>query len=90
MTRLWPDLVEVVKSFAGRIESFKGSGSVIRFDHACTAFAGDVIGQTFWDKEERLLDDPSFSSELCVLLYRAKSMADSGQSGPICFKGWVD
>ena len=86
VTRLWPDLAEVVESFARRIESQKGTGSVIRFDHVCAAFAGDVIGRVCWDKEERLLDDPNLASEWCVLLYQTKNKADLCQSGSTCLR----
>ena len=63
VTRLWPILAEVVEKFAGRLESLKGTGTVIRFDHACSAFSGDVIGQICWNNKEQFLDDPNFAPE---------------------------
>lgn len=90
VSRLWPDLSEVIERFARRIESLKGTGSVVRFDHACSAFAGDVIGRVCWNQEERLLDDPDFASEWWVLLYRTKNMAHKCQSGPTSFWGWLN
>ncbi|KAL8793906.1 MAG: hypothetical protein Q9195_003525 [Heterodermia aff. obscurata] len=68
ISRSWPDIAEVVESFARRIESLKGTGVVIRFDHAGSALAGDVIGRICWNKEKRLLDDPDFTPEWWVLL----------------------
>lgn len=63
VTRLWPILAEVVEKFAGRLEALEGTGSVVRLDHACSAFAGDVIGQICWDDREMFLDDPNFAPE---------------------------
>ena len=87
VSRLWPDLAELMERFSGRIESLKGTGSIVRFDHACSAFAGDVIGRVCWNEKERLLDDPNFSSEWWVLLYQTKNMADMCQSGTTSFMG---
>ena len=63
VTRLWPILAEVVEKFAGRLEALKGTESVVRLDHACSAFSGDVIGQICWDDKEQFLDDPNFAPE---------------------------
>ena len=63
ITRLWPILAEVVEKFAGRLEALKGTESVVRLDHACLAFSGDVIGQICWDDKEKFLDDPNFAPE---------------------------
>ena len=84
VSRSWPDIAEVVECFARRIESLKGTGSVIRFDHACSAFAGDVIGQICFNKEQKLLEDPDFTPEWWVLLFQTKSVADMCQSGTRC------
>ena len=63
VTRLWPILAEVVEKFAGRLETLKGTESVIQLDHACSAFSGDIIGQICWDDKEKFLDDPNFAPE---------------------------
>lgn len=63
VSRLWPVLAELVEKFAGRLEALKGTGSVIRLDHACSAFSGDIIGQICWNNEEKFLDDPNFAPE---------------------------
>lgn len=63
ITRLWPILAEVVEKFAGRLEALKGTESVVRLDHACSAFSGDVIRQICWDDKAKFLDDPNFAPE---------------------------
>lgn len=63
VSRLWPVLAEIVEKLAGRIEVLKGTGTVIRLDHACSAFSGDIIGQICWNNEEKFLDDPNFAPE---------------------------
>ncbi|KAL8663897.1 MAG: hypothetical protein Q9202_003446 [Teloschistes flavicans] len=45
----------------GRFERFKGTGKVVRFDHAFTAFSGDVISRLCVDDPPNLVDDPDFS-----------------------------
>lgn len=52
-----------MEKFAGRLEDLKGTSSVIRLDHACSAFSGDVIGQICFEDGEKFLDDPNFAPE---------------------------
>lgn len=63
ISRLWPVLAKVVEKFAGRLEALKDTNSIIRFDHACYAFAGDVMGQICFEDGEKFLDDPNFAPE---------------------------
>ena len=87
ISRLWPDLAEIMERFARRIESLKGTGSVVRLEQAYSALAGDVISRVCWNQEERLLDDPDFAPEWWALLYQTNNMADKCQSGPTSFWG---
>ena len=62
ITKLEPvvaDLVEelVVKRFG----SFKGTGTVVRLDHAFTAFSGDVISRLCVDDPPTFVDDEEFA-----------------------------
>ena len=63
VVRLWPVLAEVVEKFSGRLEALKGTGTVVRFDHACFAFSADILGQICWDDKDKFLDDPNFAPE---------------------------
>ena len=63
VTRLWPILAEVVEKFARRLEALEGTESVVRLDHACSAFSGDIISQVCWDDKKSFLDDPNFAPE---------------------------
>ncbi|KAL9586474.1 MAG: hypothetical protein Q9212_000890 [Teloschistes hypoglaucus] len=63
VTRLWPVIAETTEKLASRLEGLKGTGSVIRFDHACSAFSGDIISRICWQDEDGFLDDPNFAPE---------------------------
>jgi hypothetical protein len=41
----------------------KGTGKVIRLDHAYFALSGDVVGKLCWADKEDFLDDPNFGVE---------------------------
>ncbi|KAL8633733.1 hypothetical protein Q9189_000469 [Teloschistes chrysophthalmus] len=61
VSRLQDMLAEVVDKLAGRIEALKGTPTVVRLDHAFSAYAGDVVGRICWEDKEEFLDDPDFS-----------------------------
>lgn len=61
--RLQPLLAETIEKFEDRLEQTKGSGSVIRLDHAFFALSGDVVDKLCWAEKEEFLDDPNFSPE---------------------------
>lgn len=65
ISRLQPMLAEVALHLETRIRDLKGSGKVIRLDHAFSAFSGDIIGRICLDDGSgaRFLDDPDFSPE---------------------------
>ena len=46
-----------------RFEALKGTGQVIRLDHAFVAFSGDVITSLCTDQPRDLMDEPNFSPE---------------------------
>ena len=49
--------------FSHRLEEYKGTNSVIRLDHACSAFSGDVMRHMCFEDGERFLDDSNFAPE---------------------------
>jgi cytochrome P450 len=63
VSRLEPMLGELTeKLIVNRFESFKGTGKVVRLDHAFTAYSGDVINRLCMDDPpDVLVDDPEFS-----------------------------
>ena len=63
VSRLQPMLAEVVEKLAGRLEALQGTNTIIRLDHAFSAFSGDIIGRICWENQEEFLDDPEFAPE---------------------------
>ncbi|GFF32208.1 trichodiene oxygenase [Aspergillus udagawae] len=63
VSRLEPMLGELTeKLIVNRFESFKGTGKVVRLDHAFTAYSGDVINRLCMDDPpDVLVNDPEFS-----------------------------
>lgn len=52
---------QVVANLVSRIEALKGTQSVIRLDHAFTAFSGDVISKICYEEHDDFLQDPKFA-----------------------------
>ena len=69
VSRLQHMLSEVVEKLASRIEALKGTNSIIRLDHAFSAFSGDIIGRICWEGEKEFLDDPEFAPEWYATVY---------------------
>lgn len=65
ITRLEPTIAEVVGKLVGRFEALKGTRTVIRLDHAFTAFSGDIIGELCCENRKSFLDDPNFAPQWC-------------------------
>lgn len=65
-------VAEVTKRFEERLVKLKGTGMIVRLDHAFSAFSGDIIGAICWEKQDRFLDDPDFSPDWSVQLSRAR------------------
>ncbi|KAF7126040.1 hypothetical protein CNMCM5793_002399 [Aspergillus hiratsukae] len=62
VTKLEPMVAELCeKLIIERFGSFRGTGKVVRLDHAFTAFSGDVINRLCIDDPPNLVDDPEFS-----------------------------
>jgi hypothetical protein len=61
VTRLEPMLHEIVGLLNRRFESLKGTGTVVRLDHAFVAFSGDVISRICCENHTDMLEDPDFS-----------------------------
>jgi cytochrome P450 len=59
--RLQPLLAETIEKLDSRFSQAKGTGSVIRLDHAFFAMSGDVVGKLCWAEKEDFLDEPNFS-----------------------------
>ncbi len=62
VTKLEPMVAQLCeKLIVGRFESLKGTGKVVRLDHAFTAFSGDVINRLCIDDPPNLVDDGEFA-----------------------------
>lgn len=62
ISKLEPMMQELTeKLVVDRFESFKGTGKVVRLDHAFTAYSGDVISGLCHDDPTTFVDDPEFS-----------------------------
>ncbi|MCJ1348128.1 hypothetical protein MMC31_006359, partial [Peltigera leucophlebia] len=69
--RLEPMIVEAVSKLIGRFEKLKGIGTVIRLDHAFSAFSADVIGNLCCVERASFLDNENFSPETPDMIRRA-------------------
>ena len=63
ISQLQPVLAEVAEKLAGRLQALKGTGTIVRLDHAFSAFSGDVIARICWENQREFLDDPEFAPE---------------------------
>jgi cytochrome P450 len=64
ISRLQPMLAEVALHLESRLRDLKGTKTVIRLDHAFSAFSGDIIGRICMDDVNsggHFLDDPDFA-----------------------------
>lgn len=70
VTRLEPMVAEVCENLVvKRLESFKGTGKIVRLDHAFLAFAGDVVGRICMDNPRNLVHDPEFAPDYFNLFH---------------------
>jgi hypothetical protein len=59
-------IADVALHLESRVTALKGTGTIIRLDHAFSAFSGDIIRRICLDTEkpgERFLDDPDFAPD---------------------------
>ncbi|CZT49094.1 related to cytochrome P450 CYP3/CYP5/CYP6/CYP9 subfamilies [Rhynchosporium secalis] len=62
VSRIEPKLSELVCTLVGRLQDYRGTGKVIRLDHALSALAGDVISNICMDDPPAsFLHDPDFN-----------------------------
>lgn len=57
-------LAEVTRKFEQRLCALVGTGEIVRLDHACAAFSGDIIAKICLDDAAeggRFLDHPEFA-----------------------------
>lgn len=61
--RLQPMLGDVALKFENRLKQLSGAGTIIRLDHALSAFSGDVISRICLGdiSKNEFLDDPEFA-----------------------------
>ncbi|KAL4990612.1 cytochrome P450 [Aspergillus falconensis] len=62
--KLQPMLAEVAQKFERRLCTLAGTGTVVRLDHTCAAFTGDIIAKICLDdaaEGDRFLDHPDFA-----------------------------
>ncbi|KAI0468968.1 cytochrome P450 family protein [Xylaria cf. heliscus] len=70
VTRLEPMVAEVCENLVvKRLESFRGTGKIVRLDHAFLAFAGDVVGRICMDNPRNLVEDPEFAPDYFNLFH---------------------
>lgn len=67
VARLQPVLAHVVANLVRPFEALKGTHSVIRLDHAFTAFSGDVICKMCCEEHDDFLQDPNFAPHWCAV-----------------------
>ncbi|KAL4935415.1 hypothetical protein BDV06DRAFT_228854 [Aspergillus oleicola] len=70
---LQPMLAEVSLKLENRLRALAGTGAVIRLDHACAAFSGDIIARICLDDEGdggRFLDHPEFAPHWYNLIHK--------------------
>lgn len=62
VTKLEPMVADLVERLiVGRFDALKGTGKVVRLDHAFTAFSGDVISRLCIEDPPNLVDNPEFA-----------------------------
>lgn len=69
VTKLEPMVGDVAKRFARRLESYQGTGQIIRLDHAYVALAADVVGSICFESNSSMIDQPTFGVEWYDLLH---------------------
>ncbi|RAK82730.1 cytochrome P450 [Aspergillus fijiensis CBS 313.89] len=72
ITRLQDMLAEVALKLEARLREYEGTHTVIRLDHAFSAFSGDIIGRICLDREDagnEFLDDPLFAPDWYNLIH---------------------
>ncbi|KKK19852.1 CND11p, partial [Aspergillus ochraceoroseus] len=70
--KLQPMLAQVAWKFEQRLRALEGQSVVIRLDHACAAFSGDIIAKICLDNVgdgDRFLDHPEFAPDWYNLIY---------------------
>lgn len=58
-----PMLAEYVRRLESIVESFNGTGKVIRLDHAFSALTGDIMARICFNDRKGYLDDDDFAPE---------------------------
>lgn len=56
-------LAELVKKLVGRLDALKGTGSIIRLDHAFSALSSNVMGRLCCGVKGDLLDESEIPFE---------------------------
>ena len=56
-------IVEEAKLLNARLDTLRGSKSVIRLDHVFSAFAGDVIGRICCETPPNLMNQAEFGAD---------------------------
>ncbi|KAL4908422.1 hypothetical protein BDW74DRAFT_175104 [Aspergillus multicolor] len=61
--RIEPVIVDEVKLLNDRLQSYSGTGHVIRLDHVFAAFAGDIVMEICTQRRPAMLENPEFGKE---------------------------
>lgn len=69
-------VTEVALKLEDRLKNLAGTGTVIRLDHAFSAFSADIIGRICLGSKNTIefLDDPDFAPDWYVLLIYSLNM----------------
>ncbi|KAK4206663.1 putative cytochrome P450, putative EED11494.1 cytochrome P450 [Rhypophila decipiens] len=70
IARMEEMIISEAKLLSDRLESMKGSKTVIRLDHVFSAFAGDVIGKICCETPPSMMKNPEFGKEWHDLIER--------------------
>ena len=57
---LEPMVSDLIRRFCERLDSFKGTSTVVQLDHAFAAVTGDVITRICCDNHTYLIEDEQF------------------------------
>lgn len=66
VSKLEPMVHDLVTRLVARFEALKGTRTVIRVDHAFSAFSGDVVGRVCCEDSSDFLADPNFAPQWYV------------------------
>ncbi|KAF1963154.1 cytochrome P450 [Byssothecium circinans] len=67
--KLEPMVFDIASRLSRRLQSYQGTGQIIRLDHAYVALAGDVIGRICCDNHSDLVEEDDFGADWYHILH---------------------